>query len=103
MPSNLSFAASTFGAAPPPRPRSLASIHEGERLVVQRILFDAVRARCDAAGIAEGDVVVGRGRQGARVDLESPDGRRVQLDRAWADFIQVAPIHERQASDPPLS
>src|SRR5688572_5098358 len=55
------------------RPRSLASIHEGERLVVQRILFDAVRARCDAAGIGEGDVLVGRGREGARVDVESAD------------------------------
>lgn len=85
------------------RSRSLASIHEGERLVVQRILFDAVRARCDAAGIGEGDVLVGRGREGARVDIESADGRRVQLDRAWADFVQVAPIHERSPDDTPLS
>lgn len=70
--------------------RSLASIDAGERLEIQHIIFDAVRARCTDAGLVPGIVATCLAATDAHLLLELDSGRSVVFERQWARFVQVA-------------
>lgn len=71
--------------------RSLDSIDRGETVVVECILFDAVRDLCRDVGLHLGERVRCRDVSGARMLLETARGHLVTFERQWARFIQVAP------------
>lgn len=71
--------------------RTLATMRDGETLVVRHIFFDDVRARCARAGIAEGDQVRCREATPAEVHIETPRGAVVSVARRWGRFVQVEP------------
>ena len=70
--------------------RSLATVRDGETLVVENILFDSNRARLAAVGITEGDRVRCRVSTPTHVYLETEVGIVVGVERDWATFVQVA-------------
>jgi Fe2+ transport system protein FeoA len=74
----------------PSRLRSMAGARAGETLRVERILFDALRARCAALGVHEGSNVRCRSVTPTRLVLETGGGRTVLFERDWARFIQVS-------------
>jgi len=71
--------------------RSLANMHGGETMIVRHIFFDTIRARCADVGIAEGDWLVCRTATPETVQVETPRGTIVNVDRGWGSFIQVGP------------
>lgn len=73
-----------------PDVRSLERVAAGDRVTLRAILFDAVRERCDRAGVAEGDTVRVREESGADLVVETEDGREVRFKRETAQFIQVS-------------
>ena len=70
-------------------PRSLASIRDDETLVVQRILFDSVRAHLAALGVHEGQLVRCRLTTLSDLVLETVGGSIATVERSWARFVQV--------------
>lgn len=71
--------------------RSLASIRPGELLRIERILFDATRARCREAGLREGDLVLCSEATPGAIWLETMSAGEVVLERSVGRFVQVAP------------
>jgi len=69
--------------------RSLATVSDGEALVVEHILFDANRTRLAAAGIGVGDRVRCRISTPSHVYVETPIGIVVGVDRSCASFVHV--------------
>lgn len=72
--------------------RSLDTVHHGEIVVVECILFDAIRELCHDAGLRLGERVRCRDVAGARILLETARGHLVTFERRWAQFVQVAPL-----------
>lgn len=70
--------------------RSLASIEPGERLEIQHLIFDAVRARCTNAGLLPGVAATCLAATDAHLLLELDSGKSVVFERQWARFVQVA-------------
>ncbi len=62
----------------------------GETVVLRCILFDGIRSRFQAAGIAEGVRIRLLTRTPHEIVLETRDGRRVRLERDEARFVQVS-------------
>lgn len=71
--------------------RSLATAESGERMEIRRILFGALRAACARLGVREGAVVRCHAEIDSKLVLETASGRRIALERDWAQFIQVVP------------
>ncbi len=78
--------------------RSLATVRDGETLVVENILFDANRARLAAAGVAEGDRIRCHAATPSYVAIETPLGVVMNVDRAWASFVQVSRADRSETS-----
>jgi len=70
--------------------RSLATARAGEEVVIQRILFGALRNLCADLGVYEGDVVSCRAGISTHLVLRTATGRTIPLDREWARFIQIS-------------
>lgn len=70
--------------------QSLAATMTGDVVLIQRILFQALRTRCSELDIFEGDTVRCRAGTASQFMLETQRGRTVALERDWARFIQVA-------------
>lgn len=84
--------------------RTLATVRDGETLVVEDVLFDANRMRLAAAGILPGDRVRCRRATPGEVQLETERGIVVSVERSWANFVQVSDAHLLASSDDqPLS
>jgi len=69
--------------------RSLATIRRGETVVVECILFDIVRTRCEIKGIHLGDLLRCRETEAGRLLLETARGALVAVEQQWARFVQV--------------
>ena len=69
--------------------RSLASIRQGETVVVECILFDIVRSRCETKGIRLGERLRCRDVVPGRLLLETARGALVAVEQQWARFVQV--------------
>jgi hypothetical protein len=73
--------------------RSLIDIHVGERVAVGAVLFEVVRDHCSSIGIRPGVVMLCECCTGRSVLLRRDDGIRVELDRVFAAFVEVQPLH----------
>lgn len=82
--------------------RSLAATRTGEAVLIQRILFGALRSLCTDLGVRERDVVRCRAGTPSHLLLETPSGRTVPFERDWARFIQVsaAALSESRSFEP---
>ncbi|WP_309673328.1 hypothetical protein [Gemmatimonas sp.] len=74
-------------------PRSLIDIHVGERVAVGAVLFDIVRDHCLSVGIHPGVVMRCERCTSRSVMLQRDDGMRIELDRVYAAFVEVQPLH----------
>lgn len=72
------------------RIRTLATVRDGETLVVEDVLFDANRVRLAAAGIQPGARVRCRRATPVEVQLETERGIVITVERTWANFVQVS-------------
>jgi hypothetical protein len=68
---------------------SLASIRDGEKVRIERILFDKLKDLCYSLGIEEGKVVRCRHNTRAVLLLETGAARTIIIDQDWARFVQV--------------
>ncbi|QJR37719.1 hypothetical protein [Gemmatimonas groenlandica] len=74
-------------------PRSLIDIHVGERVAVGAVLFDVVRDHCLSIGIQTGVVMRCECCTSRSVRLRRDDGMQIELDRVYAAFVEVQPLH----------
>jgi hypothetical protein len=72
--------------------RSLATVRDGEALLVEHILFEANRSRLAEAGIGVGDRVRCRISTPSHVYVETPVGIVVGVERSCASFVQVTSL-----------
>jgi hypothetical protein len=70
-------------------PRSLAEVLPDEAVVVRRILFGCLRARCAELGVHEGDVVSVASHGTPTLVLRRPDRSLVRCPADVARFIEV--------------
>ncbi|MGH7466368.1 MAG: hypothetical protein ACRENP_00125 [Longimicrobiales bacterium] len=78
-----------MAATPNRATQSLAASQKGDVILIQRILFEGLRARCSALDIFEGELLRCRASTASQLLLETPRGRVVSLERDWSRFIQV--------------
>lgn len=76
--------------------RSLASVRDGEIVVIRHILFGSLRDLCQRTGFQEGDVVRCRLATPSHLLLELPNGHTVPCARDWARFIRISPPKDPQ-------
>jgi hypothetical protein len=77
----------------PDATRSLIDITVGERVAVGEVLFDIVRDHCSSVGIQPGVVMRCECCTSRSVLLRRDDGMRIELDRVFAAFVEVHPLH----------
>ena len=80
------------GGSVPMQAHSLASVEPGMIVRVRCVLFDGVRAVCDAAGIRPGLRVRCLGRRGGQLLLETESGATTRLDQQLARFVEAEPV-----------
>jgi hypothetical protein len=68
---------------------SLAGLRPGERIRVERILFETLRQHCSGRGVREGDVLTGGAAASRLVLLRTAAGRVVPCERDWARFVAI--------------
>ncbi len=70
---------------------ALATARPGGRYAVRRLLFSLVRERCHRYGVHEGDELTCIENRGShsRLVLRRSDGRRVEMEREYAWFVEV--------------
>lgn len=73
--------------------RSLIDITVGERVTVGAVLFEIVRNHCSSVGIRPGVVMLCECCTSRSVLLRRDDGIRVEIDRVFAAFVEVQPLH----------
>lgn len=73
--------------------RSLIDITVGERVAVGEVLFEIVRSHCSSIGIEPGVVMRCECCTSRSLLLRRDDGIRIELDRVFAAFIEVQPLH----------
>jgi hypothetical protein len=69
---------------------SLAAVEKGDEIHIREILFDGLRAHCEALDMTVGDRVRCRAAGHAAILLVTPRGRSVSLRIDLARFIKVS-------------
>jgi hypothetical protein len=75
---------------------SLAAVRDGEKVQIDRILFDKLKNLCYNLGIEEGKVVRCRHNTRAVLLLETGASRTIIIDQDWARFVQVLTKEEHE-------
>ena len=71
---------------------SLALVHAGETVRIERFAFATVRDICHDIGLEAGQVVKCRASSIAALVLKSPAGRTFIVDQDWARWIEVSAV-----------
>ena len=77
--------------------RTLATIQPGERLSIERVIFDSVRVRCQKTDLREGTTTTCVAGTPDHLMLEAATGRLVIVERRWARFVEVDIAAEAEA------
>ena len=72
---------------------SLIDIALGERVTVGAVLFEIVRNHCSSVGIQPGVVMRCQCCTSRSVLLQREDGMQIEIDRVFAAFVEVHPLH----------
>jgi hypothetical protein len=75
---------------------SLAAVRDGEKVRIERILFDKLKDVCHSLGIEEGKTVRCRRNARAVLLLETGGARTIIIDQDWARFVQVLMKEEHE-------
>jgi len=73
--------------------RSLIDITVGERVTVGAVLFEIVRNHCSSVGIQPGVIMRCQCCTSRSVLLQREDGMQIEIDRVFAAFVEVHPLH----------
>jgi hypothetical protein len=73
--------------------RSLIDITVGERVAVGAVLFEIVRNHCSSVGIQPGVIMRCQCCTSRSVLLQREDGMQIEIDRVFAAFVEVHPLH----------
>ena len=77
----------------PDSSHSLIDITVGERVAVGAVLFEIVRNHYSSVGIQPGVVMRCECCTSRSVLLQREDGMQIELDRVFAAFVEVHPLH----------
>ena len=75
--------------------RTLADIRAGDRVIVRRNLLDELSIACPDLALRSGDRVACVGDSPMHLELETPAGARLLIDRFFACFVETETAQQR--------